>query len=96
VIQQVAAYQVGQLVFPTLQEAQKSELKDLMPDEFVHADGNSPGLKVAPDDKNSIADFIVAHTDDVVAILTCQPRTKKPRSDKGKKRGPKAATSATP
>jgi hypothetical protein len=35
------------------------------------------------------ADLIIAHTDEVVAILTCQPRTKKVRSDKGTKRKPK-------
>jgi hypothetical protein len=79
VIQQVAAFQVGQLVFPTLQEAQQHEIEALFP---VKAD--ACGFSV-----DEISTVIVANTDEVVAILTCQPRTKKPRSDKGKKRSKK-------
>jgi hypothetical protein len=79
-IQQVSAYRVGEQVFPTIQEAQKKELNDLV------AEGG-----VMNDAGKSVIDRIIEHTDEVVAILTCQPRTKKPRSDKGKKRTPKTA-----
>ena len=79
-IQQVSAYRVGEQVFPTIQEAQKKELNDLV------AEGG-----VMNDAGKLVIDRIIEHTDEVVAILTCQPRTKKPRSDKGKKRTPKTA-----
>ena len=85
-IQQVPAFQVGQLVFPTLQEAQKSELISIM-----NGGKDSSSNAIA-------ADWIVAHTDEVVAILTCQPKSKaprKPRSDIGKKRAKKDSTTAT-
>jgi hypothetical protein len=83
-IEQVSAYRVGELMFPTIQEAQKSELAALfsvMP--------NSGGVPL-----DIIASTIVEHTDEVVAILTCQPKAKaksprKPRSDIGKKRAAK-------
>ena len=80
-IQIVTAYRVGELVLPTIQEAQKRELIDLMA-----ADPTSNWSDLAA------AAFIVAHTNEIVAILTCQPKSKSPRaprSDKGKKRGPK-------
>lgn len=64
---------VGQQVFPTIQEAQKSELAELLSDQ---GSLNEMG--------HEIIDRIIAHTDEVVAILTCAPKTKKPRSDKGK------------
>jgi hypothetical protein len=82
-IQQVAAFQVGQQVFPTIQEAQKKELSSLFP---VRDNGAVVGYNL-----EEITETIIEHTDEVVAILTCQPRTKKPRSDKGKKRTPKTA-----
>lgn len=76
------AWYIGQQVFPTIQEAQKKELIDLM----TGGDGrpNDDGIRMA--------DFIVSHTDEVVAILTCQPKvktTRKQRCDIGKKRGKK-------
>ena len=86
-IQQVAAFQVGQLVFPTLQEAQQHEIEALFP---VKAD--ACGFSV-----DEISTVIVAHTDEVVAILTCTPKSKaprKPRSDIGKKRAKNSATPA--
>jgi hypothetical protein len=85
-IQQVPAFQVGQLVFPTLQEAQKSELIALF-DGAV--DGN---LEFSKEGAKAFAEAVVSHTDEVVAILTCTPKSKgprKPRSDIGKKRAPK-------
>lgn len=50
------------------------------------------GDKIPSDSESKAADWMVAHVDEVVTILTCQPRTKKPRSDKGKKRAPKDVT----
>ena len=85
-IQSISAYKVGERVFPTIEEAQQNELLALMGAE------NSP----TESDTNSAA-WIVAHTDDVVAILTCQPKSKaprKPRSDIGKKRAKKDETTA--
>ena len=76
---EVKAYSVGQLVFPTLQEAQIKEILDL-------AQGDRPPSAPPPDEDVSWARFIVDHTDEIVSILTCQPRTKKVRSDKGTKR----------
>lgn len=78
-IQQVAAYQVGQQVFPTIEAAQIQEIRALLQANPTH---DSEVIE-------EYANFIVEHTDAIVAILTCQPRTKKPRSDKGKKRSPK-------
>lgn len=85
-IQAVSAYRVGEQVFPTIQEAQKSELATLF-------EPWTPNLN--EDLAKTAATKIVEHTDEVVAILTCQPRTKKPRSDIGKKRGPKQTPSTT-
>lgn len=77
-IQIVTAYRVGELVLPTIQEAQRKELLDLM-----------CGDKVPTNNETNAADFMVSHTDEVVAILTCEPKgraPRKPRSDIGKKR----------
>lgn len=71
-ITEVKAYRVGEQVFPTIQEAQRQELIALMP---TSADMAS---------KDGAAKWITDHTDEVVAILTCQPKSKKPRSDKGR------------
>jgi hypothetical protein len=79
VINEVKAYRVGEQVFPTIQEAQKEELAKLF-------DSVPPG---------KMLDALVEHTDEVVAILTCTPKSKgsrKPRSDIGKKRAPKDVT----
>ena len=82
---EVTAYRVGTLVFPTIEEAQKSELMGLM-----------PGGQDSP--SNAIAvDWMVSHVDEVVAILTCHPKAKaprKPRADQGKKRA--AQSNQTP
>ena len=72
-IQQVSAYRVGELVFPTIQDAQKKELEMLLADGGEHTE-------IA----KAVIESIILHTDEVVAILTCQPKSKKPRSDKGK------------
>ena len=77
-IQIVSSYLVGHQLFPTIQQAQSRELSDLM-----------AGDKVATDNELKAADWIVEHSDEVVAILTCQPKGKKTRSDKGKKRAAK-------
>jgi len=67
-IQEVSAYRVGVQVFPTIQEAQKQELKAL----------------VKGPEADNFAQWAIAHADEIIAILTCQPKSKKPRSDKGK------------
>jgi hypothetical protein len=86
-IEETKAYRVGELVFPTIQEAQKSELAKVL-----HGLDDGSGTSMA----EGAAHIIVENTDEIVAILTCQPvaKQKKVRSDKGKKRTPKAA--ATP
>lgn len=87
-IQVVSAYKVGELVFPTIQEAQNSELAALFDG---LDDGSGHGHAQAA------AAAVVAHTDEVVAILTCQPKPKaprKPRSDIGTNRAPKDTTAA--
>ena len=87
-IQSVNAYKVGERVFPTIEEAQKSELAAL----FNKKDG--------PDAEHLAmvcAQSVVDNTDEVVAILTCAPKSKaprKPRADKGKKRALKDTTAA--
>ena len=87
-IQSVNAYKVGEMVFPTIQQAQKEELISLL----------TPEGQIASDQEQvKMVDSIIAHTDQVVAILTCQPKAKaprKPRSDIGKKRSPKDSTIA--
>jgi hypothetical protein len=78
-IKQGPAWYIGTLVFPTIQEAQKEELAKLL-----------AGVTV-----DKMLDAIVEHTDEIVAILTCQPKSKaprKPRSDKGQKRNPSGNT----
>lgn len=87
-IQSVSAYRVGERVFPTIEEAQKEELLSL-----VVPEGQLEKNGVVHD----TIDRIIVHTDEVVAILTCQPKSKaprKPRSDIGKKRAKKDATPA--
>lgn len=85
-IQKVSAYRVGERLLPTIEEAQRQELMDLI------KAGETP-----TDIETHISDFIVNNADEVVAILTCQPKSKaprKPRSDIGKKRAPKTETPA--
>lgn len=84
-IQQVSAYRVGELVFPTIREAQKEELISLLLPE---------GRLEKDETLHKAIDRIIEHTDEIVAILTCQPKSKahrKPRSDIGKKRVTKVA-----
>ena len=72
------------MVFPTLQEAQKCELAALF-------DGMDDGA--GHERANACAAAIVSNCDEIVAILTCAPKPKsprKPRSDIGTKRKPKA------
>jgi hypothetical protein len=83
-IQSINAYKVGERVFPTIEEAQKEELMLLLADGGAHTE-------VA----KSVINSVINHVDDVIAILTCQPKvktTRKPRCDIGKKRGKKDAT----
>ena len=83
-IQTVSAYKVGELVFPTIQEAQKHEIEALFP----------PKSDACGFSADEISAVIVAQTDEVVAILTCSPKSKgprKPRSDLGKKRSKKTS-----
>jgi hypothetical protein len=77
-IQITTAYRVGELVFPTIQEAQQSELSTILFSDKPLTEG-----------EKGLVESIVAHTDEVVAILTCEPKVRaprKPRSDIGKKR----------
>jgi hypothetical protein len=90
-IQQIPAFQVGQLVFQTLQEAQKSELSALFP---ARNNGAVVGYNL-----EEITATIIENSDEVVAILTCRPSAKpktprKPRSDKGKKRAKTPSSAA--
>jgi hypothetical protein len=79
-ITETKAYRVGELVFRTIQQAQQKEILDLM-----------CGDKVPSDIETNATEFIVEHTDQIVAILTCAPKPKKKtRSDNGVKRGPRA------
>jgi hypothetical protein len=83
-IQAISAYRVGEMVFPTIQEAQNKELQDLLSDGAAHTET-----------AKAVIDSIIAHTDEVVAILTCSPKReapRKPRSDIGKKRALKDTT----
>lgn len=85
-IQMKPAAWIGQAVFPTIQAAQQSELLALM-----------CGDKVPHDHETKAAEWMVTHVDEIVAILTCTPKSKaprKPRSDIGKKRSKKDATAA--
>jgi hypothetical protein len=89
VIEQVPGFRVGEIFFPTIQEAQNLELLTLLyPD------------PAAPNDiAKSVINLIVVHTDEVIAILTQEPKVKtprKPRCDIGKKRGKKESTSTVP
>ena len=84
-IQVVSSYLVGQQLFPTIEEAQKAELADLL-NKKDSVDSDNLALVCA--------ESIISHADEVIAILTCEPLKKKPRSDKGKKRGPKAIAQA--
>ena len=84
-MKEITAYKVGEQVFPTIQEAQKSELIALF----------SPWPNGIDEPHESLAaTAVLAHLDEVVAILTCQPKStpRKPRSDIGKKRAVKGAT----
>jgi coenzyme F420-reducing hydrogenase gamma subunit len=80
-IQSVSAYKVGERFFPTIEEAQKEELLSLLLPE---------GQIEKNESAQEVIDNLVHHTDEVVAILTCAPKSKKPRSDKGRKRGPRS------
>ena len=82
-IKECTAYRVGEQIFVTIQEAQIKELVDLM-----------CGDKIPYDNESSAAAWMVSHTDEVIAILTCTPKSKprKPRSDIGKKRAKKDPT----
>ncbi len=84
-MKETPAYRVGELVFLTIREAQKKEIGDLVADGAVLNDGDK-----------IVIERIIEHTDEVVAILTFQPKStpRKPRSDIGKKRAAKGATPA--
>jgi hypothetical protein len=79
---------IGQSVFPTIQAAQKKELLNLM-----------AGDQLPTDSECQAADFIISHPEEIVAILACPPPAKaarKPRSDIGQKRKPKALPEKLP
>jgi hypothetical protein len=85
-IQQKPAYWIGQIPFPTIQEAQRQELSALI----------SQG-GVLNDSANSVIERILENADEVVDILTCKPKSKEPRKtrkDKGVPR--KKVEPATP
>jgi ABC-type uncharacterized transport system auxiliary subunit len=85
-IQQVLSYLVGDKLFPCIEEAQSAEIYQLL----IQSDGLDSEAHAT-----KAAQLIVAHADEVIAILSGKPRTKKPRSDKGTKRAPKAAAVAS-
>lgn len=76
-IQIVSSYLVGQQLFATMEAAQRAELVALF-------NCSDQGFNEAA------AELVVEHAGEVIAILSGKPRTKKPRSDKGTKRGAKA------
>ena len=83
-MKEVKAWQVGTLLLPTIQAAQEVELAVL----FESMDDGATDHEKA----NLCAQRVIDHADDVMAILTCQPKSKaprKPRSDIGKPRKPK-------
>jgi hypothetical protein len=85
-VQVVKAFLVGQQLFSTVTDAQKAELATLFkPWNLVPGED---GAEVA-------AGRVVEHAAEVIAILTCAPSPKKPRSDKGKKRAAKEPVEAT-
>ena len=82
-IQEVPAYRVGERVFPTIEEAQKAGIVALF-EPWTQSASDSHAVAAAA--------AVVAHTDEIVAILTCITKPKWPRklrSDIGKKRDPK-------
>jgi hypothetical protein len=82
-IEQRPAYWIGQQLFPTIQEAQRTELQVLLSDGGQHVESAM-----------AVIDSIIVHAKGVVAILTQEPKvktTRKPRCDIGKKRGKKDA-----
>lgn len=85
-IQIVSSYLVGDKLFASLEEAQRAELAALF----------EPWTKNPDEDSTTAAAAkVVEKADEVIAILSGKPRTKRVRSDKGTKRGPKAATVAS-
>ena len=93
-------YEVGGQFFKSLEEAQKVDLVALIPDDLVEASLRDPAVS---DCRFAIADWLLANSTAIVDCLTTTPRSRlrgrkihgaerKPRSDIGKKRTPKAET----
>jgi len=93
-------YEVGGEFFKSLEEAQKVDLVALIPADLFAAYLKNP---VVVDCRSTIADWLLANSTAIVDCLTTTPRSRlrgrkihgaerKPRSDIGKKRMPKAET----
>ena len=81
--QKALFYYVGDEVFPSLEEAQKCDLKKLLPD--------STTLGGDEDAKNEAAEWLLKNSLAIVDILTTTPRSRsKARKANGAKRAKKA------
>lgn len=82
-IEKTVGYKVGQEFFTTLIEAQIAELSAMLPH---HVTGADPVLV-----RKDLVEFIAKHAPEVVEVLSPgkELRSRKPRSDKGTKKGPR-------
>ena len=79
--QKALFYYVGDEVFPSLEEAQKCDLKKLVPDDFL----------AVGDAKEKVADWMLKNSVAIVDILTTTPSSRsKARKANGAKRAKKA------
>jgi len=96
--QRTLFYFVGDESFKSLEEAQKADLAKLIPETFFAELGTQP--------TDTLTTWLLANSTAIVDCLTTTPRSRlrgrkthgaerKPRSDIGKKRTPKAETPAT-
>ena len=76
-------YYVGQIAFTSLAEAQKFDLKQLMPATAAFSDAQE--TDGTPVWQNQLADWLLANAAIIAKILTTTPRSRnrKPRKDKG-------------
>ena len=83
--QKALFYYVGDESFPSLEEAQKCDLKKIIPDEFL----------AAGDAKEIVATWLLANSVAITDILTTTARSRsKARKANGAKRAKKAKTPA--
>lgn len=85
-------YFVGQEAFPSLEEAQKCDLKKLLPPDFTGIDG-------ARDIPDSVVDWMLENAAAITCILTTTPRSRaRARKANGatRQRKPKTTTPEAP